>query len=69
MFTPGNAWMALENTEQYLLGPLGMKTLDPRWVVFHASINSVFICKITGNVAKYLEVYIQTFDKVCSELV
>uniref|UniRef100_A0A336MYR3 Glycogen debranching enzyme n=1 Tax=Culicoides sonorensis TaxID=179676 RepID=A0A336MYR3_CULSO len=29
IFDPQNAWQALENARKYLLGPLGMKTLDP----------------------------------------
>lgn len=29
IFTPSNAWDALCTTEKLLLGPLGMKTLDP----------------------------------------
>lgn len=29
MFSPEKAWKALEIVEQKLLGPLGMKTLDP----------------------------------------
>ncbi|XP_063604015.1 glycogen debranching enzyme-like isoform X1 [Penaeus indicus] len=29
MFTPKHAWIALKNAEKILLGPLGIKTLDP----------------------------------------
>lgn len=29
IFDPQNAWEGLENARKYLLGPLGMKTLDP----------------------------------------
>ena len=29
MFDPANAWVALQQVEDVLLGPLGMKTLDP----------------------------------------
>ena len=30
LFTPENAWEALQRVEQLLLGPLGVKTLDPQ---------------------------------------
>lgn len=30
MTTPKNAWAALKNAEKILLGPLGIKTLDPK---------------------------------------
>uniref|UniRef100_A0A6I8PYN9 Glycogen debranching enzyme n=1 Tax=Xenopus tropicalis TaxID=8364 RepID=A0A6I8PYN9_XENTR len=34
LFTPKNAWKALEITEKKLMGPLGMKTLDPDDMVY-----------------------------------
>ena len=30
LFTPSNAWETLSNAEDILLGPLGIKTLDPK---------------------------------------
>ncbi len=30
MFNPTNAWKALELVSRQLVGPLGLKTLDPR---------------------------------------
>lgn len=30
MTTPKKAWVALKNAEKILLGPLGIKTLDPK---------------------------------------
>ena len=30
LFDPAHAWVALENAEKILLGPLGIATLDPK---------------------------------------
>ena len=35
MVDPRNGWFALENAEKILLGPLGIKTLDPSDWAYH----------------------------------
>ena len=38
LFTADNAWIALKHTEEILLGPLGMKTLDPKYISYNVLI-------------------------------
>lgn len=40
LFDPRNAWKALEVTRKQLLGPLGMKTLDPRDKDYRCTYNN-----------------------------